>query len=167
MPDIANRHTHTKVVRTIIQDAQTMAGAGGRGKHIRHSRSRWAGGGISPVDPAAVPRGPGRRAHPHGSGQLARIRTPSGVSPRLATPAVAAGAYSAVQGAFRCGLHPAAFEALYGRSRDLSLCRPPPTCAPSLKRADAVLPCEGLAGGVGSPREPPCCLEVRAAEPAP
>ena len=59
--------------------------AAGAERHIRHP-TPMAGGGVFPVDPDVVRRGPGRRAHLHGSGQLARIRTPSGVSPRLATP---------------------------------------------------------------------------------
>ena len=107
--DFVNRHTHTKVVRTVTRNAQIMsrspycrprtvlvraanrllkilAGGGGRGKACPASPAPMAGGGIFPVDPDAVPRGPGRRTHLHGSGQLARIRTPSGVSPRLATP---------------------------------------------------------------------------------
>ena len=65
--------------------------------HVQHCRPRTApvraanrqlkilaGGGIFPVDPA-VPQNPGRGAHPHGSGQLSRIRTSGGVSPRPAT----------------------------------------------------------------------------------
>ena len=67
--------------------SRSMAGGGGRGKAYPASPAPMAGGGIFPVDPA-VPRGPGRRAHPHGSGQPTRIRTPSGVSPRPATPRI-------------------------------------------------------------------------------
>ena len=111
MPGIVNRHTkvvrrwyaqshgtlrscpvqycrpRTALVRAANRLLKILAGGGGQGKAYPASPAPMAGGGIFPVDPA-VPRGPGRRAHPHGSGQLARIRTPSGVSPRPATPRI-------------------------------------------------------------------------------
>ena len=65
---------------------------------------------------------------------------PAGLVRGPQPPALAARApIPPFQGAFRCWVHPAAFEALYGRSRDLSPCRPPPACAPRLNRADAVV----------------------------
>ena len=72
-------------------------------------------------------------------------QTPSGVSPRPATPRIGRKSpYSAVpRGIQVFGYIPAAFEALYGRSRDLSPCSPSPACAPRLNRTDAVV---GLVG---------------------
>ena len=76
--------------------------AAGEEKACPASPAPMAGGGIFPVDPA-VPRGPGRRAHPHGSGQLSRISTPSGVSPRPAIPRSGRRSlFPPFQGAFRC-----------------------------------------------------------------
>ena len=169
MPDIANRHI--KVIRTVVHGTlrpcpvqycrprtapvraanrllKVLPGGGGRGKACPASPAPMAGGGLSPVDvDPAIPRGPGRRAHLHGSGQLARIQTPSGVSPRPATPRSGRRSlYSAVPRGIQVfwGYIPPHLRRSTGVLVTIHLAGPPPACAPRLNLADAVVRLEGF-----------------------
>ena len=152
MPDIADSHTgrsdHVSF-NTVAQEqrwseqltvySRSWPEAAGEEKACPASPAPMAGGGIFPVDPA-VPRGPGRCAHPHGSGQLARISTPSGVSPRPAIPRSGRRSlFPPFQGAFRSL---GTSRRIRGALRAFSChspCRTPPACAPRLNRANAVV----------------------------